>query len=91
MKELSPTVIALVKRKIVEDFPEFADVEPTCSLKKTQSAIGERLHLSLPKRVEEVYVLTFRKELAAEDLVLPRVVRATVTGDGKVIKVSVSK
>lgn len=91
MKRLSSNIIELVKKKVVKDFPELADVEPTCSLKKTEPGIAERLNVSLPKRVEEVWVLTFRKEIPAEGLQLARVVRAAVTKNGKVVKITVSK
>lgn len=91
MNELSSGVIELVKRKVVVDFPELAGVEPVCRLKKIETGIAEKLNVALPKKVEEVYVLTFRKEIPAEGLRLARVVRATVTRRGKVLKVTVSK
>ncbi len=91
MGKLSLSAIELVKTKVVKDFPEMKDVEPICRRRTVRSEIAEKLSVSLPKRLEEVYVLTFRKEMVAEGFHLDRVVRATVTGDGRVIKVTVSK
>jgi len=91
MNELSPIIIEAVKKRVTADFPELAGVEPSCRLKKVETAIAEQLHVSLPKKVQKVYVLTFRKEIETESLQLARVVRATVTGRGEVLKVTVSK
>jgi hypothetical protein len=91
MKRLSLRVIELVKQKVVADFPELRGVEPSCSRKTLEAEIADRLEVSLPKKAEAVYVLTFRKDIPLEDVRLPRVVRATVTDEGKILKVSVSK
>lgn len=91
MRDLSPSIIESVKRKVVADFPELVGVEPICRRKKIKPGIAEKLNVSLPKKVEKLYVLTFRKEIPAEGLQLVRVVRATVTSDGNVVKVTVSK
>jgi len=91
MKGLSSRIIELVKDKVVADFPELKGVEPSCSRKTLEAGIADRLEVSLPKRAGAVYVLTFRKDMPLEDVRLPRVVRATVTADGRILKVSVSK
>jgi hypothetical protein len=91
MKELPEAVVDSIKKKVVREFPELAGIEPTCTLAKMESALAARLDVSLPKKMDQVYVLTFRTELPAADMSITRVVRATVTREGRVIKLSVSK
>jgi hypothetical protein len=91
MSKLSPSIIEAVKKRVTADFPELVGVEPSCKLKKVETAIAKQLDVSLPKKVGRVYVLTFRKQIEAESLQLARVVRATVTARGKLLKVTVSK
>ncbi len=91
MKELSEAVVDSVKKKIVREFPELAGVEPTCSLAKMERELAQRLDVSLPKKMDQVYVLTFRTQIPTPETNITRVVRATVTRNGRVIKLSVSK
>ena len=91
MKELAHEVVESVKKKVVKEFPELAGVEPSCSLKRAETELARRLDMSLPKKMDLVYVLTFRTEIPTQHAKIARVVRATVTRDGRVVKLTVSK
>jgi hypothetical protein len=76
MELLSKKIIALVNRHVYAKFPEVKGVQPA----QKRAPSGSNV------------ILTYRYKLTTEDgYAIERVVRATVTPDGQVIKLSTSR
>lgn len=74
-------VVESVKAQVYQKFPEMRGVEPSTE----EKAPGPSPAAS-PRRT--MYLFTFRKSMQAEDgTVLTQTVRATVDGEGNVVKV----
>lgn len=81
----------VAKAEIYRRFPEMDGIEPSLEERAVPARNMPGEAESEPA-AEKVYVLTFRKEVVAQDgTTLTQVVRATVDGEGNIVKVVASR
>ncbi len=80
MAELDPRHLAAVKRQVWAQFPELQGAEPEVASRPAPGAAGELL------------ILTFQRQLPLPGGgTLRRLVRATVTPEGEIVKITSSR
>uniref|UniRef100_A0A7C4YQR6 Uncharacterized protein n=1 Tax=candidate division WOR-3 bacterium TaxID=2052148 RepID=A0A7C4YQR6_UNCW3 len=82
----------IVKKKIMEDYPEFSDVKPSISEKILEISEGEFKKVKMkPVSPKKVWIAVFKKVFQRDDgSKMVKIVRATVSKDGEIIKITES-
>jgi len=84
-----------IKKEIFNKFPEFLGIEPTVRIIKSDLnvTLKKKLGISSTKSIPENYsIFTFRKTITASNgFVFEKIVRATVSVKGKIIKITQSR